>query len=880
MPEAIAIQYLDVALAAGEAHLAAFRQALRAGKEVLERRFAAGDPVAELVAGRAALVDAVLQRVWRLYVPDDADATLVAVGGYGRGELHPASDVDLLILVPESADEALQSALSRFVTFLWDIGLEVGQSVRSVAACVEEAAADLTVVTNLMEARLICGDAEQLARMEAATSPAHIWPGEDFFTAKYREQQERHHRYDDTAYKLEPNIKGSPGGLRDIQMISWVTQRHFGSKTLHELVAHDFLTEQEYKSLREGQELLWRIRFALHVLTGRQEDRLLFDHQRALAAQFGFRDDAASLAVEKFMQAYYRTVMELNRLNEMLLQHFHESIVLRDRLGEPVSINRRFHHRNGFIEVKDPQVFVRYPLALLEIFLLLQQHPELKGVRASTIRLIRAHRHLVDRRLRASLPARSLFMEIFRQPTGLTHALRRMNRYGILAAYLPAFANIVGRMQYDLYHVYTVDEHTLVVIRNLRRLTVEEHRHEFPLLSNIVANLPKPELIYLAGLFHDIAKGRGGDHSSLGAADSLEFCKLHGLSDYDSHLVSWLVRQHLLMSMTAQRKDIDDPEVVQSFAEEVGDTNRLDYLYLLTVADIRATNPQRWNAWKDALLNQLYTKTRQALARGLDNPRTQDELIGGKKQEAIRLLQAGGASERDVLTLWASLSADYFLHSTPDEIAWQSRIVLESSPDLQPVVLVRPNRARGSSEIFICTSDRDNLFAITTQIIDQLGLNVMDARIQTARSACTMNSFLVLEDDGTPVDDERRRSEIIDTLTDALSRTDKIPPQVTRRTPRQLKHFKIATEIEFTLDTPHERTLMRLRTGDRPGLLSLVGYAFAECGIRLISAKISTIGEQVEDIFLVCDRDLGECLSPSQHACLDLAIRSRLEQAA
>lgn len=880
VPKAIAIQFLDTALAAGEERTAAFRQALRSGREVLERRFAAGDPIAELVTGRAAVVDAVLQRVWHSFVPESHGAALVAVGGYGRGELHPASDVDLMILTPTATDKDLDAALVQFITFLWDIGLEVGHSVRTVGACVEEAAADLTVVTNIMEARLICGDADLLARMKDATSSARIWPSDEFFRAKYDEQKQRHHRYDDTAYKLEPNIKGSPGGLRDIQMISWVTQRHFGSRTLRELIGHGFLTEREYESLREGQELLWRIRFALHTLTGRQEDRLLFDHQRALASQFGFHDDAASLAVEKFMQAYYRTVMELNRLNEMLLQHFHESIPLKDRLGEPVPINRRFQHRNGFLEVKDPQVFVRYPLALMEIFLLLQQHSELTGVRASTIRLIRAHRHLIDRRLRESLPARSLFMEIFRQPTGLTHALRRMNRYGILAAYLPAFANIVGRMQYDLYHVYTVDEHTLVVIRNLRRLTVEEHHHEFPLLSNIIGNLPKPELVYMAGLFHDIAKGRGGDHSKLGAEDAWDFCKHHGLSDYDSRFVSWLVEHHLLMSMTAQRKDIDDPEVVQAFAESVGDSTRLDYLYLLTVADIRATNPQRWNAWKDALLRQLYTKTRRALARGLDNPNTQDELIAEKKQEARRLLEAAGVEGPDVAALWNSLSDDYFLHSTPDEITWQSRIVLTAPPEQQPVVLVRPNRPRGGTEIFMCTSDRDNLFAITTQIIDQLGLNVMDARIQTANAACTMNSFLVLEEDGTPIDDDFRRTEIVDALSEALRRCDMIRPQVARRTPRQLKHFNIATEIVFTLEAPHERTLMRLRTADRPGLLSLVGYAFAECGIRLISAKISTIGEQVEDIFIVCDRDTDAPLSPSQQACLDLAIRSRLENAA
>ena len=455
---------------------------------------------------------------------------------------------------------------------------------------------------------------------------------------------------------------------------------------------------------------------------------------------------------------------------------------------------------------------MRYPLALLELFLILQQHPELQGVRASTIRLVRVHRHLVDRRLRASLAARSLFMEIFRQPTGLTHALRRMNRYGILAAYLPAFAQIVGRMQYDLYHVYTVDEHTLFLIRNLRRLTVAEFRHEFPLLSNIIDRLPKQELIYVAGLFHDIAKGRGGDHSKLGARDAIAFCREHALSDYDGRLVAWLVENHLLMSMTAQRKDIDDPQVIQSFGEAVGDQTRLDYLYLLTVADIRATNPQRWNTWKDALLRQLFYKTQHALARGLDNPQAQEELVHQKQLETRRLLEATVADEASVTQLWSTLNADYFLGSTPDEIAWQTRMVLNSKPEQRPLVLVRTNQLRGGTEIFVCATDRDKLFAVTTQLIDQLGLNVMDARIQTAGVGCTMNSFLVLEEDGSAIEDELRIDEIVSTLRHGLAEGEAIAANSTRRMPRRLKEFDIPTEIELNSDSVHDRTMLRLRT--------------------------------------------------------------------
>ncbi|HDJ85646.1 MAG TPA: [protein-PII] uridylyltransferase, partial [Chromatiales bacterium] len=607
-PPSLDTARIERALADGGELLPACRDALDRAREDLAAQFAAGAPVRELVHKQARLIDRLLEYAWHRLLPGaGADLALVAVGGYGRGELHPASDIDLLILVADdAARERHRAAIEQFLTLLWDLGAEVGHSVRSVEECVDEARRDITVATNLMEARLLAGPQALFTALRAATGPDRVWPGRAFFAAKWNEQQARHRKFHDTAYNLEPNIKEGPGGLRDIQMVGWVAKRHFGAATLHDLVGHGFLTEAEYRALIEGQDHLWRIRFALHLLTGRREDRLLFDHQVPLARRFGFRDTDANLAVEQFMQHYYRTVMDLSRLNEMLLQLFQEAILYADDRDEPLVINRRFQSRKGFIEVRHPKVFEQYPFALLEVFLLLQQHAELKGVRASTIRLIRDNRDRIDDRFRGDLRARSLFMEILRQPRGVTHDLRRMNRYGVLAAYLPAFSNVVGRMQYDLFHTYTVDEHTLFVVRNLRRLTVPEFAAELPLCSRIMRDLPKPELLYIAALFHDIAKGRSGDHCELGAADAQEFCRDHGLGAYDTRLVCWLVRNHLLFSLTAQRRDISDPQVIHEFAATLGDHVHLDYLYLLTIADIRATNPGLWNSWRRALLQELH----------------------------------------------------------------------------------------------------------------------------------------------------------------------------------------------------------------------------------------------------------------------------------
>jgi [protein-PII] uridylyltransferase len=852
----------DAALARAENPVAVMRDALKTAQQQLKDAFLQRTPVTELVHRRAQLIDELLRTIWRRTIPGaNHDIALVAVGGYGRGELHPGSDIDLQILVRPASRDALRAPIEKFIIYLWDVGLEMGHSVRTVAECAEEAAKDITVVTNLMECRWLAGSRELFEAMQEATSPEHIWPSPRFFQAKLLEQIARHHKYHDTAYNLEPNIKEGPGGLRDIQIIAWVAKRHFGAKALDELVEHHFLTRPEYAALIEGQEFLWRIRFALHSLTGRREDRLLFDYQRTLADQFGYRDSGPSLAVEQFMKRYYRTVMELSRLNEMLLQLFEEAILYVSDPGVPTIINKRFQSRKGFIEVRDENVFRHYPFAMLEMFLLLQQHPALKGVRATTIRLLRNHTHLIDEQFRGDLRNRSLFMEILRQPEGVTEQLRRMNRYGVLAAYLPSFSHIVGMMQYDLFHVYTVDEHTLTVVRNLRRFSHAEFTREFPLCSEIMQNyIPKPEILILAALFHDIAKGRGGDHSELGAQESLEFCLHHGMSLYDARLVAWLVRNHLIMSMTSQRKDISDPEIITEFAMTVRRPQHLNYLYLLTVADIRGTNPELWNSWKDTLLLELYTATMRVLLRGLENPIDQAELIDETRSEARQLLKARNVDAAAVDKLWREFVDDYFLRYSADEIAWHSEAILNMEPGKFPMILVRHQGKRGGTEIFIHTHNDDRLFARTTQALDQLGLNIVDARIINAKNGLTLDAYTVLEDTGQPISDAHREQDIYAKLHDCLTDLDK-DFTVTRRQPRQFKHFAIPTEVDFFNDERDHRTIVEVMTVDRPGLLSRIGQALIECRVRLHNARITTFGARVKDVFFVTDEDnnpLGE----------------------
>jgi len=846
---------IDRALEGSDNPVPVFRDILDRAIADQRAAFLDGTPANILVPRHASFIDTILNHAWRRHFDAaDADIALIAVGGYGRGELHLGSDVDLMILLRGDDHERYRARIEPFITFLWDIGLEVGHSVRSLAECIEQSANDITVETNLLEARLLTGAKDLFDALGGLIRDDSVWTSRRYFEEKLAEQQARHARYHDTGYNLEPNVKESPGGLRDIQMIGWVSKRHFAAATLHDLVDHGFLTEEEYATLINGQDFLWQVRLALHVLAGRGENRLLFDYQRTVAKQFGYHDDDSShLGVEKFMKQYYRVVMELSRLNEMLLQLFQETILYADDRATPQPLNRRFQIRHHFLEATNDDVFANYPYALLELFLLMQQHPQIKGVRAATIRLVRSHRHLIDERFRRDVRARSLFMEILRQPQGITHELRRMNRYGVLAAYLPAFGNVVGQMQYDLFHVYTVDEHTLRVIRNLRRFAVPEHHHEFPRCSQIVQALPKIELLYLAGLFHDIAKGRGGDHSRLGASDAEAFCRDHYLGRFDTQLVAWLVEHHLVMSRTAQREDTSDPEVINNFANLVGDQIRLNYLYLLTVADIRATNPTLWTSWKETLLAELYTATKRALRRGLEHPLDARERIRGVSVMARALLKSRQVQDQLVNAIWGEFSDEYFLRHKADEIAWHTQLIADHGTSDEPLIAVRQEGPRGGTEIFIYTLDTHRLFAQTTSLLEQLGLTVVDARIITSRSGHTLDSYVVLDGSGAPIEASYRLEEIRERLRRGLGEPNQAPQPVARRAPRHLQYFPLPTRVGFSTDINAERTVVELLAADRPGLLSSIGQAFSNCGVRVQNAKIGTFGNRAEDVFYITD---------------------------
>lgn len=859
------------------------KASLKAAQAELIERFKEGRDIRLLVREWADAIDEVLRHAWvNLGLDQYADLALLAVGGYGRAELHPASDVDVLILhdgadLPTGAEEAV----SQFITHLWDLGLDIGSSVRSLSDCVRLATEDITIATNIMESRTLVGDERLRRDMQRLTGPDRLWPGKAFFIAKRDEQIARHAKHNNTEYNLEPDLKNAPGGLRDIQTIGWVAKRHFGADTLRDLVAHGFITEAEFGELDDCQCVLWRVRFALFIVSGRSDTRVLFDYQRRMAELFGYGDNHANRGVEQLMQDYYRAAMRISMLNEMLLRYFDEAILGEDENATVVALNSRFQLRNGIIEVTAEDVFRRYPSALLEIFVLLGEHPEVTEVRASTIRLIMQHAVLIDDCFRSDIRNKSLFMELLRCRTALFSSLRRMKRYGILGRYIPAFGAIIGKMQYDLFHIYTVDAHTLLVLKNMRRFRYPEVEDRFPVVAKVAKNLPKIELLYIAGLFHDIAKGRGGDHSELGAVDAHDFCIEHGLGKWDANLVAWLTQQHLVMSVTAQKKDVSDPDVINEFAKKVGDIVHLDYLYALTVADICATNPTLWNSWRASLLRQLYTQTKRALRRGLVNPIDKQEWIIENRASALELLEDQQIGSSQAEGVWDSLGDDYFLRESAKDIAWHTTALLRHGPDAGPLVLVRENHSEpydGATQIFVYTRDLPNLFAATVAALDQLHLTVMDARIITSNNGFSLDTYIVLDENGDRIADSSRLAHIGNELRQSLARPDQFPVLVQRRLPRQLKHFDVRTQVNLSNDLVHQRTVVEVITLDRPGLLARVGRIFMEHGVNLQNARIATLGERAEDVFFLTDAAQQPLSDPELCERLCAALREQLDQ--
>lgn len=862
----------------------AFKTALHQADEVLKQRFLQLNNIKLIIRRRAWVMDKLLEQLWLQYdFAKSRDIALLAVGGYGRAELHPHSDIDLLILLrDEKSAEPFNNDLSAFVTHLWDIGLDVGHSVRTVSECTELAKDDITIATNLMESRTIAGSTDLEDAMVAATGPDKIWNTKDFFKAKWQEQITRHDKFNNTEYSLEPDIKSAPGGLRDIQNIGWVTKRHFNANRLSDLVQLGFLTSDEYDILNAGHLFLWEVRYALHLITSRGENRLLFDHQRAVADMLGYRDSDANLAVEKFMKRYYRVALSLSQLNDMLLQHFDEAILRADEPEQITPINSRFQIRNGFIEATHEKVFERTPSALMEVFLILAQNEEIEGIRASTIRLLRDNRHLVDEHFRADIRNISIFMELLRSPNKIYTQLYRMKRFGILGNYIPAFGQVIGQMQYDLFHIYTVDAHSLHVLRNMRKFRHAEVKKEYPVAHFIVQRLPKIELLYIAGLFHDLGKGRNGDHSELGAVDAYDFCIHHRLSKWDANLVSWLVENHLLMSLTAQKKDIADPDVIHEFACTVGDQVRLDYLHALTVADICATNPKLWNGWRGSLLRQLYTETRRALRRGLENPGNRSDWINETKERAIALLCNRGINEATVLTLWDHLGDDYFLRETYGDVARHTEAIINHENPNEPLVLIGKTDDRsyhGAAEVFIYTLDAPNLFAATVAALSQLNLTIADAKIITSTLNFSLDTYIIMEENGSNIgDDPQRVAQIENKLRDALSDPTRYPEIVHKRMPRALKNFDISTEVTISNDIDHNRTIVELVALDRPGLLAELGRIFLDNNVLIQNARIATLGERVEDVFYITNSEGQPIKNAELCERLQSTIKEKLDQ--
>jgi len=818
------------------------RERLKSGRAALAAAYLETPSAPRYLTRHAALVDGVLSEIGsRLALP--ASFCLAAVGGYGRGELFPGSDVDVLLLLPHEPTAAQQATLENWVQACWDVGLEIGHSVRTVEACIVEADADITVETNLLEARFVCGAADLYdafgRRFRARFDAQH------FFEGKLAEQQARHARFDDSAYKLEPNLKDSPGGLRDLHTIHWLAQACGITGGWNGIARAGLLTHPEARRIARAERTLSSLRIHLHILARRREDRLAFDYQTDLAERLGLAATTHKRAGERLMQGYYRAAKLIQRANDILIQS------LRVRLfpvtAPPEPIEADFQVRARLLEAREPDLFEHKPDALLRIFIVYAQHPELAGFEPATLRALWRGSTRIDAAFRAHPAHRALFMTLLRQPTGITRAMRAMHRYGLLSRYIPAFGRVVGQMQHDLFHVYTVDEHILTVLRNMRRFTVPELAHEFPLASRLIAAFDKPELLYLAALFHDIAKGRGGDHSELGAVDARRFCRQHGLDKPDSELVGWLVTLHLAMSRTAQKEDISDPGVIAAFAAKVGDLRRLTALYLLTVADIRGTSPKVWNAWKGKLLEDLYHAARVHLA-GEDIAFLD---IAAKQNEARVNLALYGLPADAADALWRHLDERYFVRFDARDMAWQARMLWRRTDSPDALVRARLSPAGEGIQVLVYTPDRPDIFARICGFFARIQYTILEAKIHTTRHGYALDSFQVMDLANRGI----HYRDFLSFVEHELAR-DLDPVRPMQETPRgrlsrHQRHHPYPTTVMLEPDAQGRGHILSITCADRGGLLFAVAETLMRHNVSVYAAKIDTLGERVEDTFLI-----------------------------
>ena len=826
----------------------ALRQLLDDNDRQLAEAFRAGANVDELTHARADAVERIVVHAWTACIGDADAAALLAVGGFGRAELFPHSDVDLLVSCDKPPTGPLSRALEAFFACLWDIGLKPGHAVRTLAECREHAAADASVYTSLFDARRIAGAASFDAALATLLEDDAVWSKQRYLGARRGDRDARHARFNDTAYNLEPNLKDGPGGLRAAQTILWLGRRLFAATNLSTLGKCGMLAPAEVAAIEASRHLLASMRFALHLAAGRAEERLLFDYQRTLAVQFGFADEhRENLAVEQFMQGYYRAAMAIERLSARFIDACEEAL---EAPALPLRVSLDFVAINARLDSDTPDLFERHRAALIDLFRIWGEHAQVIALRTTLVRRIEAAMARVGDRLGEDDSVNAAFLRLLRRGASAVEALARMNRFGVLAHYLPAFGRIVGRMQYDLFHVYTVDEHTIRVLRNVERFASAQASREFAQAHALWSRLPKPELLLLAALFHDIAKGRGGDHSELGEAEARAFCERLKLLPAETDLVAWLVRRHLLMSVTAQRQDIADPDVVRRFAAEVADWERLDYLYLLTCADIAGTSAKLWNSWKDKLLSDLYVSTRYALRAGLERIPHAGERADECRCAARAILREGGMDEATIERVWADFPDESFLRFAPAQIAWQTRGIALASAD-GPHVLVEAQGPRGGTEVFVHAADRDGLFAAITAVFDRLRLSVLEARVVTSRRGMSLDSFVVLDGEGRALRDAVQAARLRDALAKALAQTPYRAEAASRAPSRVQRHFPMVPRIEFGAQPVRGHTQLAIVCADRPGLLAAIARVFREQGVRVFDARIATFGERVEDFFLI-----------------------------
>ncbi|MBN3753452.1 [protein-PII] uridylyltransferase [Paraburkholderia sp. Tr-20389] len=823
----------------------------KVAKTPLLDRFKTASNVDTLMRSLARITDDALRGAWTACdLP--ASLALLAVGGYGRGELAPHSDIDILVLLPDEPMPHLDARIERFIGLAWDLGLELGSSVRTVSQCIEEAANDVTVQTSLLEARRIVGSTTLFEsfslRYRDALDPRA------FFQAKVLEMRQRHAKFQDTPYALEPNIKESPGGLRDLQLILWITQAAGFGSSWRELDARGLITEREARELRRNEGFLKTLRARLHVLAGRRQDILVFDLQTPLAESFGFKATSARRASEQLMRRYYWAAKAVTQLSTILIQNI-EAQLFPSTSGITRVLSDRFVEKQGMLEIASDDVFEREPNAILEAFLLYEETPGVKGLSARTLRALYNARDKMDQHWRRDPENRRLFMEILKQPQGITHAMRLMNQTSVLGRYLLNFRRIVGQMQHDLYHVYTVDQHILMVLRNMRRFAVAEHAHEYPFCSQLIANFDRPYVLYVAALFHDIAKGRGGDHSTLGMADARRFCRDHNMSADDTALVVWLVQHHLTMSQVAQKQDTSDPEVIKRFADLVGTERHLTGLYLLTVADIRGTSPKVWNTWKGKLLEDLYRATLAVL--GGARPDAHSELKQ-RQEEALALLRLETVPENAHRALWDKLDVGYFLRHDAADIAWQTRVLYRHVETVTPIVRARPSPIGEALQVLVYVKDRPDLFAGICAYFDRNSLSVLDARVSTTKHGYALDNFLVQH---TERDVHYRdiANLVEQELAERLRAEGTLLPEPSKgRLSRLSRTFPVTPRVDLRADERGQYYILSVSANDRPGLLYSIARVLAEHRVGVHAARINTLGERVEDVFLLDGHGLSD----------------------